>query len=476
MLVRMRKLAALALVVAAACGGKKSPGKDDGGHPGSDGSDAPKDGPQMDAPALAACTPVNGTTVSTRLVGKVNGGATLATSPPNDGRLFVLEQNGAIRIIDNTETLLTAPFLDISDAANTCTTIKDQTACTARTDCRVRFVGTTTTFKDCVDLVSAGGELGLLGLAFSPSYATNRQFYVDFTSPNPQFVSGGEPFVDTVVRYTASATDPNVADPTSATVILSIPDPFSNHNGGMIEFGPDGFLYISTGDGGSAGDPKRNAQNPDKLLGKMLRIDVEHPGATLPYSIPADNPFANGGGAPEVFMLGLRNPWRWTFDRGTGDMWIGDVGQGQIEELDVVPAGTGAGKNFGWSAFEGTSCCETQADACAQTNPPPDQVCDSTGKTFAQVEHTHASGWEAIIGGQVYRGTCYPDLVGTYFYDDNNHRKLTEATFDAGTGTVTSTELPGAWPTSPSSIHADARGELYLTNTNGEVYHIEAGP
>ena len=319
-------------------------------------------------------------------------------------------------------------------------------------------------FLDISGDIVAGGEQGLLGLAFHPGYACNGYFYVWYTLAN----------ANVLARFTVSPTDPNKADPASKQVLLSIPDFASNHNGGMLEFGSDGFLYVGTGDGGGGGDPHRNGQAIDRtaqsctqtacepLLGKFLRIDVDHPANGKPYGIPADNPFASGGGEPEIFMIGVRNPWRWSFDRMTGDMWIGDVGQDVDEELDVIPAGQQAGKNLGWSMWEAN-------------RDYGNYTADMTGKTFPQLVKNHtADGWLAIIGGQVYRGPCYPDLNGKYFFTDNNAHTLSVATFD-GTN-VTATDLPGTWPTSPASIHADARGELYETTTNGSVYHIEAGP
>nr|HEX4316595.1 PQQ-dependent sugar dehydrogenase [Kofleriaceae bacterium] len=427
---------------AASCGNKKpAANKDAKQSDGGSGSSAPIDAPVVDGQTpVAACTAVHGTTISYRQIGQVTGSAVLATSPPNDGRLFVIEQAGRIRVLDANDNLLPTPFLDISANNN--------------------------------GPVVAGGEQGLLGLAFDPAYATNHTFYVDYTADNP--VSGGDPYVDVVFQYKTSASDPNVADPTSAKQILSIADYATNHNAGMIEFGSDGDLYITTGDGGAAGDPRRNAQNPSALLGKMLRLDVDHPAAGSAYGIPADNPFAAGGGAPEVYMLGLRNPWRWSFDRGNGDMWIGDVGQDVTEELDYLPAGHQLGTNLGWSAYEANACCATQGGACDQTGSQ--QACDTTAKFFPQVVRSHAGdGWNAIIGGQVYRGPCYPDLTGIYFFTDNGHHGLSEATVGSDGG-VTATDLPGTWPSSPASLHADARGELYLTTTTGAVYHLEAGP
>jgi glucose/arabinose dehydrogenase len=397
--------------------------------------------PRADAAMLAPCTPRAGTAITVRkLAEPVVGGAVLATAPPGDDRLFVVEQRGAIRIYHG-EQLAPAAFLDLSDEHG--------------------------------GPVVAGGELGLLGLAFHPQYAQNGQLFVFYTARklgDPDHV-----YADVLARYHVSPTDPDRAA-LAGTIVLAIDDFTASHNGGMIEFGPDGYLYIGTGDGGGQGDPQRNGQNPGALLGKILRIDVDHPAAGKPYGIPADNPFAAGGGAPEVFVRGLRNPWRWSFDRATGDLWIGDVGEAQVEELDVLPAGAQRGANLGWSAYEGTSCCATQPDRCLQTGAA--QACDPAGQTFALDERPHASGWNAIVGGQVYRGACYPDLVGWYLYTDFVHGGLAKAR-QRPDGTLEIVDLPdpgGAFPAHPSSLHADARGELYETDTAGNVYHVEAGP
>jgi glucose/arabinose dehydrogenase len=432
-----------ALAVLAACD-RKHPAKDDAAVPrdaaASIDAAVPGDAaaPRADAPVLAPCTPVAGTAITVRkLVDPVVGGAVLATSPPGDDRLFVVEQRGAIRIY-HAEQLAPAPFLDISDENG--------------------------------GPVVAGGELGLLGLAFHPQYASNGTLFVFYTGR--KLGDPIHPYVDVLARYRVSATDPDRAIP-AGTVVLSIDDFTSSHNGGMIEFGPDGYLYIGTGDGGGQGDPQRNGQNPSALLGKILRIDVDHPAPGKPYGIPADNPFATGGGAPEVFMLGVRNPWRWSFDRMTGDLWIGDVGESQVEELDVLEAGKQRGANLGWSAYEGFSCCMTQPDRCLQTGTQA--PCDPAGKTFALDHRSHATGWNAIVGGQVYRGTCYPDLAGWYLYTDYVHGGMAKARKQPD-GTLEIVDLPGTFPAGPSSIHADARGELYETDTRGNVYRVEAGP
>jgi glucose/arabinose dehydrogenase len=433
----MKRIALVVLLVAC---GKENKAKDDAAPPA---IDAPTIDAPTDAPSLATCpNPASGTTIRLRRFGeRVVGAALLATSPPGDERLFVIEQRGAIRIFQPDETLLPDPFLDLSG--------------------------------DAGGPVLAGGEQGLLGLAFHPQYAANGQFFVFYTKRQVP-ADSLHPIRDVLARCQRSANDPDRAEPTCVEV-LSIKDAFSNHNGGMIEFGSDGLLYIGTGDGGSGGDPDGNGQTlvdgapaarSVALLGKMLRIDVDNKAAGKEYGIPSDNPFAAGGGAPEIFQLGLRNPWRWSFDRVTGDMWIGDVGQGALEEIDVVKAADLKGVNFGWDMFEGSNCF---------TDP-----CTTAGKTFAKDERRRSDGWAAIIGGQVYRGTCYPDIVGTYFYADNAGRKYAKATLN-GDGTLTKSDLAPAagepaFPSGPASIHEDARGELFVTTTAGDIFHIEAGP
>ena len=423
----MRTILAFGLAMAAACGGSKKSAKDDA---------AIRDDAAVDAMTLPTCaSPVSGSTVSFRRIGAVVGGAMLATSPPNDPRLFVIEQRGAIRIFKD-EMLTPDPFIDLS--------------------------------VDNGGTVLAGGEQGLLGLAFHPSYATNGQFFIFYTTRVPN-----NALRDVVSRCTVSAANPDRAN-TTCTEVLSIPDFAGNHNGGMIEFGADGFLYIGTGDGGGAGDPQRTAQNTNSLLGKILRIDVDNKLGGQEYGIPADNPYVAGGGAPEVYIIGLRNPWRWSFDRGTGDMWIGDVGQGQAEELTVLKAGEQSGRNLGWSMYEGNGCCDTQADTCAQNNQNQ-YPCDAAGKIFPQdVRLRGPTGWASIIAGQTYRGTCFPDLVGWHFYTDYARADLVKARLMPN-GQLEKIDLDAVQvPAQPASLHADARGELYLTTTNGGVYRLEA--
>lgn len=403
----------------------------------------------QDSAPVTRCTPVAGTRLELRRIAAgcatadappspncMRGVVTLATAPPDDPRLFALELSGRIRILDEDRALLAAPFLDLS--------------------------------VDAGGPVNGSGisELGLLGLAFHPGYATNRQLFVFYTSDNPDTTDTAHPYLNVLARYTADAGDPNRVDPASGEILLSILDPYSNHNGGMIAFGPDGYLYISTGDGGGVAgvpaDPFGNAQNPRALLGKMLRIDVDRPAAGKPYGIPADNPFASGaGGAPEVWLLGMRNPWRWSFDRATGDLWIGDVGEAAFEELHVLLAGQQRGRNLGWKMYEGHAC-----------NEPP---CDPIGMTFPQDARDHATGWWSIIGGEVYRGACFPDLVGTYIYTDTGAQHLVTARL-AADGSLDVDPDPGPFIGLPASLHGDARGELYATAVDGNIYALGVAP
>jgi glucose/arabinose dehydrogenase len=356
----------------------------------------------------------------------LRGTVVLVTSPPGDPRLFVLELGGAIRIIED-GTLREAPFLHYYDDP----------------------------------AFAVGGELGLLGLAFHPQYATNGLFYVFYTAANadPQ-----DKYVDVLEERRVDPANPARALP-ERTTLLSIPNGFNNHNAGMIEFGPDGFLYISTGDGGSdaslPADPFGNAQNPQSLLGKMLRIDVDRPAGGKPYGIPPRNPYAAGGGAPEVWIRGLRNPWRWSFDRKTGDMWIADVGAQVQEEIDVLRPDQQAGANLGWSIWEGHNC---YAAPCG----------DPAGLVFPQIDHPRADGFVSIIGGEVYRGSCYPDLVGTYVYTDLYFQRVMTAhlRFD---GSVV-VDPPGPFVGLPTSLHGDSAGELYVTSFGGDVFKIRATP
>ncbi|HAS55184.1 MAG: glucose dehydrogenase [Nitrospirae bacterium GWC2_57_13] len=272
------------------------------------------------------------------------------------GRIFVTEQRGRIMILrDN--SLLPTVFLDIRDRVGCC------------------------------------GERGLLSVAFPPAYASKKHFYVNYTDR-----SG-----DTVVARYRVAGHPDTADPASEEVLLTIGQPYANHNGGQLAFGPDGFLYIGMGDGGSGGDPQNNGQKAGTLLGKILRIDVES--GTSPYRLPPGNPFVNKKGfRPEIWALGLRNPWRFAFDRQTGDLFIADVGQNQYEEINVQPAGSRGGENYGWRIMEGSHCFRAK-------------TCKKQGLVPPVAEYDHSKGC-SVTGGAVYRGTNHPRLRGIYFYGD----------------------------------------------------------
>ncbi|MDI6449081.1 PQQ-dependent sugar dehydrogenase [Anaerobaca lacustris] len=343
---------------------------------------------------------------------------------PDDGtnRLFVIEQHtGRIRIVDlNTGSMLPAPFLSLGG------------------------------------LVS-GNEQGLLGLAFDPLHANNGLFYVNVT------VAGG---ATEIRRYRVSRTSWDVADPDSGVVLLSIAQPFSNHNGGWIAFGPDGYLYISTGDGGSGFDPGNRAQNLDTLLGKMLRIDVRATdGPTGQYGIPPDNPFVGVPGArPEIWAYGLRNAWRCSFDRLTGDLYIADVGQNQIEEINFQPASSSGGENYGWRIMEGTRCSD---DSRTGGNPP----CDDPSLVPPIYEYTHAVG-VSVTGGYVYRGHKLGGLQGTYFFGDYGSARIWSFRYDGATLTEfaerTAELNPGLANVGfLSSFGEGPDGELYLLDLVG---------
>jgi glucose/arabinose dehydrogenase len=358
----------------------------------------------------------------------------------NSGRLFIVEQTGVIRIVHN-GNLLTKPFLDISD--------------------RVRF----------------NGEEGLLSLAFPPDYAQKDYFYVYYTR-------AGE--TNNQVSRFHLTSDPNVADPNSEEQILFLNHPGqTNHNGGLLVFGPDGYLYIGTGDGGGGGDPSRNAQNLGSLLGKLLRIDTEYAwvqkpqGSILsylpillsssqappgpPYKIPANNPFVSQSGArPEIWALGLRNPWRYSFDRQTQDLFIADVGQSAWEEIDFQPTGSQGGENYGWNIYEGDHCY-----------PPGTLNCTPPANYSPPVwEYNHGpndSTGCSITGGYIYRGAAYPAMQGIYFYGDYCSRTIWGLQFDGNRWV--NQELKTA-PGRITSFGEDQAGELYLTSSDGVVYQV----
>jgi glucose/arabinose dehydrogenase len=338
------------------------------------------------------------------------------TAPTGDvGRLFIVEQGGLIRILNS---------LDGTPRA--------------------------TAFLDVAGLIVTGGEQGLLGMAFDPNYAGNGRFYIYYTNTAGDIV---------IARYGGSS-NPDIANAGAQAILKTIAHPTNqNHNGGMLAFGPDGCLYAGIGDGGGRGDPNGNAQNTNSLLGKILRLDPETGSAC-----GTDNPFANGtGGAPEVWSFGLRNPWRFSFDRSTGVLYIGDVGQDQREEVDaVVGPNAGQGVNFGWNIMEGFACF----------NPP--SGCNSSGLTPPILDYSHDAGACSVTGGYVYRGTLNPAVNGSYFYADYC------------AGFVRSFQLQGGRPSSQNtwpllspggqitSFGEDARGELYILTQTGGLSRIVA--
>ena len=315
----------------------------------------------------------------------------------------------------------------------------------------VRFVNTAgvnsvSTFIDIADgRLSYGGEKGLLGMAFHPDFATNGYVYLSYTSDD--LLLG---LVSRISRFNLDGTGLSL-DPASETIILTVPQPYSNHNGGQITFGPDGYLYIGLGDGGSGGDPLGHGQNTNTLLGAMLRIDVGD-GSSGTYAIPTDNPFVNGGGRAEIFAYGLRNPWRWSFDNVTGDLWLGDVGQGSYEEIDIITNGG----NFGWNIMEGAHCYNSA-------------TCDQTGLLLPVAEYDHSLGF-AVTGGYVYRGSDISFLQGQYLYGDYSTGRIWSLQ-QMGPGQYSSTELMDT-SLNIASFAEDNSGELYIVNLGGSIHKI----
>ena len=309
------------------------------------------------------------------------------------------------------------------------------------------------TFLDLSPVISCCVERGLLGLAFHPQYATNRFFFVDYTNTAGNTV---------IARYQRSADGAGTADPGSGVILLTIAQPFTNHNGGQLQFGPDGYLYIGMGDGGSANDPLCNAQRDDTLLGKLLRIDVNQNVNTPPfYGIPPSNPFA-APGAPldEIWAKGLRNPWRFSFDRVTGDLYIADVGQSAREEIDFQPRASAGGENYGWKIMEGTLCGEGGSAGCPAGVLP----CNSPAFKAPLYEYAHVGSGNCtatIIGGYVYRGTAYPDLAGIYFYGDYCFGWL------FGSGQRLAPLVPQL-----TTFGEDGSGELYLGTEDGRLFRL----
>lgn len=345
------------------------------------------------------------------------------TSEPTDAsRLYVVEQGGRVWIVDN-GIRLTNPFLDISGL-----------------------------------LGNDSGEQGLLGFAFHPDFAENGYVYVNYTNDTCQPTCG-----NTIARYQVS-NDPDVVDPATAMTVMTIPQTASNHNGGMLAFGPnDGYLYIASGDGGGGNDPNNFGQRLDTRLGKILRIDVD---SAEPFAIPLDNPqFDQTNADPAIWAYGLRNPWRFSFDRMTGDMWIGDVGQGAREEINFQPAGSTGANNYGWRNREGLIC------------RPGEDNCDLPGAVDPIHDYSQPAS-QSVTGGYVYRGTALPDEVGNYFFGDYISASVWSFRYDGTTVsefTNRSGELspPGLFP-AISSFGEDADGELYVIDYGGAVYKIVA--
>jgi len=353
-------------------------------------------------------------TATLRSIGSFNSPTYLTAAPGDTSRLFVVEQGGAVRVLHH-DTTETRPFLDLRGQ------------------------------------IASGGERGLLSIAFDPQYATNGRFFVYFTNPAGDI---------RIVRYTVSG-DPDSANESSADTILKIPHPVdANHNGGQLQFGPDSMLWAGTGDGGGSNDSHANGQNKHALLGKLLRLDVR--GASG-YTIPTGNPgVTDTSFAPEVWAYGLRNPWRFSFDRQTGDLYIGDVGQNAYEEIDIAPAPLQRrpGANYGWNVMEGKHCL---FDPCTPVGILP------------VAEYAHAANVCAITGGYVYRGSALPDLDGHYFFADYCKGFVKSISWPASTtiGDWTSILSPGG---GISSFGQDARGELYILQLGGPVWRIVPSP
>ncbi|HEX5734135.1 MAG TPA: PQQ-dependent sugar dehydrogenase [Blastocatellia bacterium] len=326
--------------------------------------------------------------------------------------------------------------------------------------------GTATVFLDIQARVLDGGERGLLGLAFHPQYSTNGRFFVYYTRDSAIAADDGDIVIS---EFRVSAGNMNVADPNSEIIILTIEHTqFGNHNGGMLEFGPDGFLYAGTGDGGSGFDPNNNGQNINSLLGKMLRIDINTPNPPFNYSSPPTNPFVGVAGADEIFALGLRNPWRWSFDRGgSNQLYLADVGQGSWEEIDIITLGG----NYGWRVFEGAHCSGNDPGLCTAASP-----CNINGYTCPIAEYSSASPSTrcSITGGYIYRGARNAVPVGAYIYGDFCTGEILQL-FPA-TAAGTQTLLLDTSNNNLSSFGEDEAGEIYVAKFDNTITRIANTP
>jgi glucose/arabinose dehydrogenase len=368
------------------------------------------------APATAAAFDPTAVDIAlTPIVSGLSAPVFVTHAGDGSGRLFIVEQGGTVRIFRG-GALLPQPFLDLSAS------------------------------------ISTGGERGLLGLAFHPKFKTNRLFYVAFTDRSGDFA---------VSELRVSATNPNVRQPGSGRRLLTIDHPLSNHNGGMIAFGPGGYLYIGTGDGGGGGDPNNRAQNTNSLLGKLLRIDVNGRTRSLQYRIPPLNPYVGKSGRDEVYSRGLRNPWRFSFDRATRDLFIADVGQDRYEEIDRATrtGAWGRGANYGWRVMEGNACYR------------PSSGCSKSGKVRPIAVYDHSLGC-SITGGYVYRGSMWPTLQGGYFYGDYCSGRIW-AFASRASAPVSPVQLLDT-SLSISSFGEDQAGEVYVVDHGGAVYRIDA--
>ena len=364
----------------------------------------------------SAGTPPPAGAVQVRLEEVVTGLAYpvyLTAAPGDTSRLFIVEKGGTVRVLKH-GVLLPAPFIDLSSR------------------------------------VTTGSEQGLLGMAFHP---TDHRVVLSFTAPGP--TRGGR---SRVVTFTPGA-DPDVLDPASEQLVLEVDQPYTNHNGGHVAFGPDGYLYFGLGDGGSGGDPQGHGQDRNDLLGSLLRLDLDH---GLPYTVPATNPFVGQAGARgELWNWGLRNPWRFSFDRANSNLYIADVGQNEWEEVDVQPGGSPGGENYGWAVMEGAHCYRGY-------------TCDRSGLAMPVIEYGHGGGC-SITGGYVYRGQAIPELAGTYFYADYCEGWIRSFVYQSGAATNAS-----SWPALDTgqqitSFGEDARGEIYVVLAGGTIYRIAPG-